>query len=344
MTAQLRVTGLFKKFGDVSVVNGLDLDVQSGEFVALLGPSGCGKTTTLRMIAGLERADAGQIEIARSVVTANHRHVPAERRNIGLVFQEYALFPHLTIGQNVAYGLGRTRSRRTTVADYLTLVGLAGLENRYPRELSGGQQQRVALARALAPQPDILLLDEPFSNLDPSLRAQVRAEVREILRQSNCTSVLVTHDQEEALSMADRVAVMFDGQIVQCASPRTLYEQPANRAVASFVGDAWFVEGIARGKVIDTALGQLRGLNEQDGPVTALIRPEMIVILGADSPFGVEATITSSRFFGHDQLLTCQLTDGLRIESRIIGAPQHRTGDQVRLIVRGHVLSFSNQK
>lgn len=340
MTSQLKIAELHKRFGTQSVINGVDLDVQAGEFVALLGPSGCGKTTTLRIVAGLDRADSGTIDIAGREVVGQLRSIPAERRKVGLVFQEYALFPHLTVGQNVGFGLSRGSKRNDTVTEFLALVGLAGLQDRYPRELSGGQQQRVAIARALAPRPDILLLDEPFSNLDPSLRSQVRAEVRDILKTSGCTSVLVTHDQEEALSMADRIAVMFDGRIAQFDDARTLYDRPTTLAVASFVGDACFVPGLSHGKTIQTALGPLRTIEATAGPTKALIRPEMIVLLTSDSPFGVVARVTSSRFFGHDQLLACQLSDGTVVESRVIGISVHTVGDQVRLAVRGSVLTF----
>ena len=340
MTNQLRLRGIRKRFADRYVVDRLDLEVAKGEFVALLGPSGCGKTTTLRMIAGLEKTDQGEIEIAGEIVVSGKRFLPTERRRVGLVFQEYALFPHLTVGQNIAYGISRRARRSESVDAHLSMVGLGGLSERYPRELSGGQQQRVALARALAPQPDLLLLDEPFSNLDPALRGQIRADVRQILRRSGTTSILVTHDQEEALSMADRIAVMFDGRIAQCDTATTLYERPVSREVASFVGDAQFLPGRGSGKTIDTKLGPLRTVAEIDGSVEALIRPEMVVLLPTDSPFGVKGRVADSRFFGHDQLLALTLADGSRIESRAIGTSKFTPGDEVRLTVRGPVLTF----
>jgi iron(III) transport system ATP-binding protein len=340
MTPQLRLVGLRKRFGEHDVVAGIDLDVMSGEFVALLGPSGCGKTTTLRMIAGLERADAGLIEIAGEVVVDRRRFVPAERRRVGLVFQEYALFPHMTVEENVAYGLPRGGTRRQTVADFLAMVGLGEMAERYPRELSGGQQQRVALARALAPTPALLLLDEPFSNLDPALRGQVRAEVRDILRQAGTTTVLVTHDQEEALSMADRVAAMFNGTLAQVAAPQALYDLPVSREVASFIGDAQFLPGTGNGKTIETVLGSLRTVEPVTGPASALVRPESIVVLPVDSPFGTPAHVDDSRFFGHDRLLTCRLTDGIRLDVRVIGARGPSPGDSVRLVVQGPVVTF----
>ena len=219
----LRVRGLEKRYGDVEVLRGIDLDVERGEFLALLGPSGCGKTTALRVVAGFERPHAGSIEIGGDRVydatASGGRWVPPEGRRVGMVFQDYALFPHLSVARNIAFGLPRNAANREArVTSALATVGLAGLGDRTPDQLSGGQQQRVALARALAPEPEVILLDEPFSNLDADLRASVREEVRQILREAGMTAVLVTHDQEEALSIADRVAVMLDGKIVQVGS------------------------------------------------------------------------------------------------------------------------------
>ncbi len=205
--------GVRKSFGDSTVVRDLSLSVSEGEILALLGSSGCGKTTTLRLIAGLEHVDGGCIEIDGDLVAGAGLHLPPERRRIGMVFQDYALFPHLTVGRNVGFGLGRGGGNQRRIDEVLDLVGLAGFADRTPQELSGGQQQRVALARALAPRPRVLLMDEPFSNLDPDLRASVRREVRDILREAGATAVLVTHDQEEALSMADQVALMMAGAI-----------------------------------------------------------------------------------------------------------------------------------
>ena len=237
-----------KEFNRLAAVRNVSFELQQGQLMALLGPSGCGKTTTLRLIAGFERLDDGEIEIGGRIVAGKGLHLPPEKRRIGMVFQEYALFPHLSVDQNVRFGLhSYPDDPQRRVAAVLELVGLSGFGPRMPHELSGGQQQRVALACALAPQPELVLLDEPFSNLDAGLRVRVRAEVRSILRQANATAIFVTHDQEEALSLVDTVAVMIDGTIRQAARPQALYRQPADRDVAAFLGDANFLPGIAQG-------------------------------------------------------------------------------------------------
>jgi len=241
--ARLQLTGLTKTYGDFHAVAGVDLDIRQGELVVLLGPSGCGKTTTLRMIAGFIAPTAGEIRLGGNDITRQ----PPWRRNTGLVFQSYALFPHLSVADNVAFGLRMRKLPQPKIATKLTevlrLVRLEGLANRLPRELSGGQQQRVALARALVIEPDILLLDEPLSNLDAKLRHEVRVEIRELQKELGLTTVMVTHDQEEALTMADRLVVMSNGQVQQVGSQRDLYENPANTFVAGFVGRTNFLHG-----------------------------------------------------------------------------------------------------
>jgi putative spermidine/putrescine transport system ATP-binding protein len=241
--ARLELNALTKTYGDVRAVAGVDLDIGEGELVVLLGPSGCGKTTTLRMIAGFVAPTAGEIRLGGRDITRE----PPWKRNTGLVFQSYALFPHLSAAENITFGL-RMRNLAPAriagkLADVLRLVRLEGLAGRLPRELSGGQQQRVALARALVIEPDILLLDEPLSNLDAKLRAEVRVEIRELQRKLGLTTVMVTHDQEEALTMADRLVVMSNGKVQQVGSQRELYEHPANAFVAGFVGRTNFVRG-----------------------------------------------------------------------------------------------------
>jgi len=245
--ARLQLTGLTKTYGDFHAVAGVDLDIRQGELVVLLGPSGCGKTTTLRMIAGFIAPTAGEIRLGGNDITRQ----PPWRRNTGLVFQSYALFPHLSVADNVAFGLRMRKLPQPKIATKLTevlrLVRLEGLANRLPRELSGGQQQRVALARALVIEPDILLLDEPLSNLDAKLRHEVRVEIRELQKELGLTTVMVTHDQEEALTMADRLVVMSNGQVQQVGSQRDLYENPANTFVAGFVGRTNFLHGRVEG-------------------------------------------------------------------------------------------------
>jgi putative spermidine/putrescine transport system ATP-binding protein len=275
--ASLDLQSLTKSYGENRVVADVSLHVEQGEFLVLLGPSGCGKTTTLRMIAGFVEPSSGHILIGGKDITT----LPPWRRNCGMVFQNYALFPHLTVAENVAFGLQmrkvETLEQHKRVKDALTMVRLEHLAGRYPREMSGGQQQRVALARALAIEPDILLLDEPLSNLDAKLREEVRVEIRELQRKLGLTTILVTHDQEEALTVADRLVVMNGGHVCQIGDKRDLYERPADRFVASFIGRSSFIEGHIKGQgLFESADGlQLKVSREiNHGPATLAIRPE----------------------------------------------------------------------
>ena len=335
-TPGLRLRGLRKSFGDVEAVAGLDLDVPDGSTCALLGPSGCGKTTTLRLIAGLERPDAGTIEIGGELVAGPGRSVAAERRRIGMVFQDYALFPHLDVAGNVGYALGR-RPDRERVEEALKAVGLGGLGRRNPHQLSGGQQQRVALARALVAEPRAVLLDEPFSNLDAGLRARVREEVREILDERGVTSVFVTHDQEEALSVADLVAVVNEGTVEQLGTPEEVYSRPATRWVAGFLGEIEVLPGEASDGSIACELGQLPNHNELEGEVDVLVRPESLAIGTLEPPDrrSQKATVVSRQFYGHDQLVELRLPSGRRVRSRRLGFPAWHPGDNVRVWIDG---------
>jgi iron(III) transport system ATP-binding protein len=341
--AALRCQGLVKRYGDTVAVDHVDLWVPRGSLTALLGPSGCGKTTVLRLVAGLLDPDDGTIEIDGHVVTGPGVAVPPERRNVGMVFQDYALFPHLSVARNVAYGLrSLPRPQRAgRVAQALELVGLGALGDRLPTQLSGGQQQRVALARALAPEPDLILLDEPFSNLDASLRTAVREEVRAILKAAEQTAVFVTHDQEEALSLADLVAVMEEGRVHQVAAPQVLYTQPATRFVAEFVGEADVLPGIRAGRyLVDTPIGRLptdRALRA--GEVTVVVRPEALTVRpDPDGP----GRVTGLNYFGHDQLVTVEVAGGHRLRSRRGPSLDLDRGDRVRLEVVGPVVAFDH--
>jgi iron(III) transport system ATP-binding protein len=329
----LSAGGLMKTFGSIRAVDGFDLDVHDGEILALLGPSGCGKTTALRLVAGLERPDAGTVEIRGRLVAGAGTWVPPERRRVGLVFQDWALFPHLDVRANVAFGLdGDTVD---TVDELLDLVHLSGLAHRMPHELSGGQQQRVAVARALAPQPDVLLLDEPFSNLDAQLRAQVRGEVREVLRATGTTAVLVTHDQEEALSIADRVAVMLHGAVRQVGTPFDVYAAPADGRVARLLGEANLLPGVASAGRVAFALGDVDA-PLPDGPCEVLVRPESLRAVA--DPTGA-AHVTQVEFYGHDQLVRCDLPEGVGLDVRLIGPhPELTPGTAVRLELLGTAL------
>lgn len=334
-------TALEKNFDREAVLNGVDLYARSGEIVSLLGPSGCGKTTTLRLIAGFETPDAGRITIDGLVVADKRHSVPAENRRVGMVFQEYALFPHLNVADNVAFGLrGAARDKSGRVMEMLELVGLLGLEKRMPHELSGGQQQRVALARALAPQPRILLLDEPFSNLDTALRAQVRTEVSVILRQAGITCLLVTHDQEEALSIADEIAVMFDGRIAQMADAITLYRSPVTRAVAAFVGEANFLAAEAHGHHATSPFGVVMLDTFSQGQVELLLRPEQVAI---DDQDGVEGHVVWREYYGHDQRLGIMLANHSQIVARADTTETYLPGQSVRISIRGKARAFPTE-
>jgi iron(III) transport system ATP-binding protein len=275
----VRCESLSKSYGGVCALRDFSVSVMPGEVLALLGPSGCGKTTVLRLIAGFERPDGGRIAIGERTMAGLGTHVPAEARHVGMVFQHYALFPHLSVAGNIGYGL-RGSDRRGTVGAMLEVVGLSGLEARMPHQLSGGQQQRVALARALAPRPAVLLLDEPFSNLDADLRGVMRTQVREILKRVGTTALFVTHDQEEALFMGDRVAIMNAGRLEQAAEPEALYLAPATRFVAEFIGHASFLHASVTDAGLDTELGLVpQSVNAPRGtPVEAVARPDDLLL------------------------------------------------------------------
>jgi iron(III) transport system ATP-binding protein len=332
----IEATGLSKTFGEVAALAGFDIAVEVGQTLTLLGPSGCGKTTALRVIAGFEHPDAGQVSVGGLPVAGPGLHVPPERRRVGMVFQDYALFPHMSVAANVSYGLAkRERKDSTRVAEVLELVGLSGTEKRLPHELSGGQQQRVALARALAPSPAVILLDEPFSNLDASLRQRVRRELKEILQEARATALFVTHDQEEALSLSDLVAVMREGRVVQVATPPELYRAPSDPWVAGFLGDADFVSATAGNGLVETAVGTFA--TDHDGKVLVMFRPERVLVTPHEDGEGV---VANREYFGHDQLVTIVLADGNRIRSRLGPAPDLKPGERVAVKIE-EALTFS---
>ena len=310
----LQITDLHKSFATNPVLTGLDLEVPAGSLTAILGSSGSGKTTLLRLLAGFETPDRGTVRIAGKIVDGEGTHLAPERRKTGYVPQEGGLFPHLTVHANIAFGLPRAQ-RRAGAADLLDMVGLTGLERRYPHQLSGGQQQRVALARALAIKPEIVLLDEPFASLDAHLRETVREQVCGILREASTTTLLVTHDQDEALSLADQIAVLRDGRIAQCATPQELYARPIDDELARFVGDANILSGTADGALVDTPLGALPAHWHGEplpGPcaVSVLIRPEQIDLRPIDHNDGAQdlaGRIVRCGYHGHDAVLHVQV-------------------------------------
>jgi iron(III) transport system ATP-binding protein len=374
---QLEVTGLHKAFGEHPVLTGVDLEVPAGSLTAILGPSGSGKTTLLRVLAGFDRADAGTVSIGGSVVDGPGGHVAPERRRIGYVPQEGSLFPHLTVAANVGFGLPPRQRRGPAIDELLEAVGLAGLGLRYPHQLSGGQQQRVALARALAIRPRIVLLDEPFASLDAHLRASVRADVQNVLAETGTTGVLVTHDQDEALSTADRVAVLRHGRIAQCAAPQDLYDRPADADIARFIGDANLIEGVLDAGMVDTVLGRLRIepsclasfgpgrgsladgpaalAGNQAGPATVLVRPEQVELLAEPAsarpagrsrdaaPAQLAGRVVAYGYHGHDAVIHVRPEHGGDVPTiivRTLGGPQLPAGSPVTLRARGPVLAW----
>jgi len=333
----LRCSGVSKVFDDAVALHGFDLALASGTLMALLGPSGCGKTTALRVMAGFETPSAGEVWVGDRKVAGGGEWVPPEKRRIGMVFQDWALFPHLDVWHNIAFGLDGDPDR---VSDVIDMMDLNGYERRMPHELSGGQQQRVALARALAPSPEVILLDEPFSNLDATLRASVRAEVAQVLHDVKATAIFVTHDQEEALAMADEIAVMVGGRVLQVGSPHDVYGAPASMEVASLVGEANFIRAVVHANEASSALGTIAAPGVPDGDAEVLVRPEAIELVFDELG---DAHIIRTEFYGHDQLVSAKLGDGSVVEARLLGPhPELRVDAPVRARLAGSARFFSN--
>ncbi|MEA5508829.1 ABC transporter ATP-binding protein [Crocosphaera sp. UHCC 0190] len=341
----LQVNQIVKQFPNhpVSAVDQVSFTLAQGDILGLLGPSGCGKTTLLRMIAGFEQPSAGTIELAGEIVASSHYGLPPEQRNTGMVFQDYALFPHLTIGDNIAFGLNSKKERfskkdiQHRITEVLTLVGLAGLEKRYPHQLSGGQQQRVALARALAPQPALILLDEPLSNLDVQVRLRLRHEIRHILKATGISAIFVTHDQEEALAISDKIGVMSHGKVEQLGTPEEIYTCPASRFVAEFVTQANFIPAKRRGKLWTTEIGQWEistpsPLNHSpEGDL--MVRQEDILLKPDETG---EVVISDRQFLGREYRYCLRTPSGCQIHARTALQTQLPIGTKVHLAIAPH--------
>jgi iron(III) transport system ATP-binding protein len=328
--SEIEVFGAVKGFGADPVLDRVDLTVPEGSITAILGHSGSGKTTLLRLIAGFDRLDAGIVRIDGKIVDDARHHVHAQHRGVGYVPQDGALFPHLTAAANVGFGL--PRRERASALELLDLVGLGGFADHHPHELSGGQQQRVALARALAVRPRVVLLDEPFASLDASLRASVRRDVARILAESGTTAIIVTHDQDEALSMADRVAVLSEGRMLASSAPRELYMAPPSKAAATHIGEvnllqAEFLNGAALCALGSVALRS----SAEDGPGVVVLRPEQLAVYEQETPGTVSARVTEFEYYGHDALLRLDLEDaaGSRVSARLSGERQFSLGQRV---------------
>lgn len=333
------------RYDDRPAVRGLSMHVNEGDIICLLGPSGCGKTTVLRAIAGFEQIHAGSITLGDRLLSSASVSIAPYKRNLGMVFQDYALFPHMTVCQNVSFGLRDLSkiSMKAISEDMLEVVGLAGFGHRYPHELSGGQQQRVALARALAPNPDVILLDEPFSNLDVELRERLSIDVRNILKGQGITAILVTHDQNEAFAIGDQIGVMHEGRIMQWDTPYNLYHEPANRFVADFIGQGVFLPGeLVAPDTIKTEVGDISGDRAYEWPqgskVDLLLRPDDII---PDSDSQLVAKVINKAFKGAEIMYTLQLPTGSRILSMFPSHHDHSIGEDVAIrIAADHMVAF----
>lgn len=331
MTTTISLENISLRYGQTLAVDDLSLEIGQGEVLSILGPSGCGKTSVLRLIAGLEVPHAGSIRLGAEVVASHDKDLPPERRKVGMLFQHGALFPHLSVQDNVRFSLVRTDSDES-VLHVLRLANLEGLQKRFPHELSGGQQQRVALARAIVARPRVMLLDEPFSSLDTQMRNSVRDEVISVLRAEKITTILVTHDQEEALSVADRVAVMDSGRILQVAAPSDLYRRPVSAVVARFLGEGQLVDANVHEGLLTTVVGFRFRAAMPDGAATILLRPEELEMT---SNHGVEGRVLGKRFFGHDQIVDLEVSSST-LSFRCDSQAPVKVGEIVMIALKGN--------
>ena len=322
----IRTRSVSKSYDEEQVLSDFNLDVWKGSITGILGSSGSGKTTALRLIAGFDRPDAGIIEMKNEVIVSDEVWLPPEKRNIGMVFQDYALFPHLTVEKNIAFGLGKNDLEKGRLKEVIDMCNLSGLINKFPQELSGGQQQRVALARALAPNPEVVLLDEPFTSLDAQMARVLRDEVVELLKNTETTAIIVTHDQEEALSVCDVVSVLEKGKIIQSSTPQEIYLNPVSKTVANSVGDPNILKGFSIDGRVETSLGTF--VSAYEGALDVSIRPECIELnLDSEGSYVVK----ECTFYGHDQVISFQNSKGEVFRARSLPNTIYEAGDKVNI-------------
>tara|TARA_B100000401_G_scaffold438332_1_gene386460 strand:+ start:4916 stop:5941 length:1026 start_codon:yes stop_codon:yes gene_type:complete len=322
----IRTRSVSKSYDEEQVLSDFNLDVWKGSITGILGSSGSGKTTALRLIAGFDRPDAGIIEMKNEVIVSDEVWLPPEKRNIGMVFQDYALFPHLSVEKNIAFGLGKNDLEKGRLKEVIDMCNLSGLINKFPQELSGGQQQRVALARALAPNPEVVLLDEPFTSLDAQMARVLRDEVVELLKNTETTAIIVTHDQEEALSVCDVVSVLEKGKIIQSSTPQEIYLNPVSKTVANSVGDPNILKGFSIDGRVETSLGTF--VSAYEGALDVSIRPECIELnLDSEGSYIVK----ECTFYGHDQVISFQNSKGEVFRARSLPNTIYEAGDKVNI-------------
>ena len=322
----IRARSVSNSYGSELVLSDFNLDVWNGAIVGVLGVSGSGKTTALRLIAGFEKPDSGIIEMREEIISSQEVYVPPEERNVGMVFQDYALFPHLDVKSNISFGLSKHQIKSGRLNEVIDMCNLNDYRNKLPQELSGGQQQRVALARALAPNPEVILLDEPFTSLDAHMARDLRDEVVTLLRETETTAIIVTHDQEEALSVCDVVSVLEDGKVIQSATPQEIYLNPISQTVANSVGDPNILKGFSINGMVETSLGTF--VSAYDGALDVSIRPECIELnLDSDGSYVVK----ECTFYGHDQVISFQNSKGEVFRARSLPNTIHATGDKINI-------------